>query len=455
MHTVRKDDGPQESVSKPPSSRSADAGGMLKVGKLRLRRGIALPVVGVLLVLVGFLIGMAVRGSLGSGTTFFGFPVATNDTQSSTANSSASNLGSSISEIQALFGSKSAIDSASSATTSASTTATTIEALLESTGDPYARYYSPEEYAQYKARSSASSIGLGIVFSEYHGKAYVVSVGAGTPAAAAGLQPGDFIVSVNGVSRSSWDTDAVVDACQGAIGTQVTLAWRRPTSRDDLGGEAFSAVLTISEITVPDVTSRVIDGVGYISVLQFGSTSADGVAAAITNLAEQGVSGYVIDVRGNPGGHIDQAVAIASMVIPDGTVAQISSKSGVTKTAVDTSKHLTDKPLVVLVNGDTASCSEVFAAAVQDSGRGTIVGSATFGKGTIQSIQELSAGGAVKFTIAYYLGSNGETIDGVGVNPSIVVTMDPKLIGTDQDMQLAAAIDALGTSTYSGTASGS
>lgn len=446
MRIVQKGDKPEESVGRSPSSQPASIKATMKIGKFKVRCSIVFAVTGIVLVLIGFLTGVAVRGSFGNGTTFLGFPVATDGTDNSSETSSGSNLETSISEIQTLLGDESVINSTASAVTSSDTATATIGTLLENVGDPYARYYSADEYAQYKNRSSASSVGLGVVLSEYQGKAYVVSVGSGTPAAVAGLQPGDFITSVDGESKSSWDTDAVVDACQGSVGTQVTLTWRRPMNRDDAGGETFAAVLTISEIAVPDVTSQLIDGVGYISILQFGSTSFDEVAAAVDSLNQQGASGYVLDIRSSTGGHIDQVVDIASLFISEGTVVQISSKSGVTQAAVDTSKYLTDKPLAVLVNGDTASCSEVFAAAIQDSDRGTVIGSTTFGKGAVQTIKELSVGGAIKFTIAYYLGADGETIDGVGVTPSISIAMDQKLIGTNQDTQLAAALDVLGVS---------
>ena len=182
-------------------------------------------------------------------------------------------------------------------------TATTaaIQALVRSTGDVYGKYFTKTQYQSYLNQNDGEFGGIGVLLSEYGGKAYIVRVFEGTPAAAAGLQEGDFITSVNGDVRSSWSSEDVVALIGGEPGTLVELGWRRPISKNDSGGETFSAVIECATIEIPNITYKLVGNVGYISISQFTRKSTEQVQAAIVDLASQGAQGYLIDLRGNPG----------------------------------------------------------------------------------------------------------------------------------------------------------
>ena len=376
-------------------------------------------------------------------------PLVSIVSQGSDASKSASDLGNRLEEVQGILASESYSPPSLDASTAAS-----INALLKSTGDNYAKYYTQDQYENYLKQNSGEYAGIGILLSEYNGNAYVVRVYDGTPAAQAGLQVGDFITEVNGEKRTTWSLDDVTSLIKGQQGDTVELGWRRPETISSAGGDTYSATMTLETIDIPNVSYRMLDGnIGYISIAQFSKDSTDAVSAAIGDLESQGVTGYVIDLRGNPGGYLTSVVDITSMFLSSGTVVQISSPSSGVTTDTVTGNHLTDKPVVVLVNQNSASASEIFAAALQDHNRADVVGTVTFGKGTVQTVKELSFGGAIKYTIAHYLTPNGNDIDGVGVTPDIVVDMDPTLRNDPEtDTQLAAALaDCQGLVTTSST----
>jgi carboxyl-terminal processing protease len=262
----------------------------------------------------------------------------------------------------------------------------------------------------------------------------------GTPAEAVGIKEGDEIVSVDDITRSTWSLDEVVKRIRGPEGTTVTVGVYRPEDDENLEFEIERA-----RINIPNVMARMEgDDVGYLRVMSFNGVTAEEMGAEIEALAEEGAEGFVIDMRSNPGGLLQEAVDVASLFVPEGVIVRVEEREGGQIEHRATGGVVTDKPIVVLVNENSASASEVFTGAIQDYSRGTIVGQTTFGKGSVQSVEPLSFGGGVKFTIAHYLTPLGRAIDGVGLEPDVVVEMDPELQAEeDEDTQLQKALEVL------------
>ena len=246
-------------------------------------------------------------------------------------------------------------------------------------------------------------------------------------------------------NAGGWTQAEVVKAVSREDGESVVLTFRRPATLDAEGGEEYTVTLACSEFTKDNVTTELVDEtVGYIKVAQITQNADDLVESAIKDLKKQGATCYILDLRDNPGGFLTQSVDLASLFIKSGVVVEIQAKDGLA-TRKATAATVTDDPLVVLVNMSTAGTAEVVAGALQDNGRATIVGQRTMGKGTVQSIQELSFGGALRYTSAYYKTPNGYEIDGSGINPDIQVSAAGEE-GVDSQLNLAieTAFDMVG-----------
>ena len=298
-------------------------------------------------------------------------------------------------------------------------TSAVLEALLAATGDPYARYFDADRYASYVANSASSDYpGIGVFFSEYEGQAYALDVFEGSPAAEAGVSPGDFVVAIDGDRTQPWSATEAINAVQREEGSTVVVTWRRPDSLSSAGGEEFTTTLTCEDMTEPNVETQLIDSVGYISLSQFTQNADTLVRSAIAELESQGAASFVLDLRNNPGGYLNKAVDVASLFIKSGVVVEIDTVDAAT-TKQASGNVATDAPLVVLINGNTSGSAEVVAAALRDAGRATLVGTTTMGKGSVQVTEPLSFGGALRYTAARYKSPAGYSIDGVGVTPSI------------------------------------
>ena len=266
------------------------------------------------------------------------------------------------------------------------------------------------------------------------------SVIAGTPAEAAGLLADDIIVEINGETRPKWDTDEAVLRIRGEAGTTVTLGIRRNGA-----AELRDFTITRAKIDVPNVESELLEGeIGYIRLYSFSDPAAEDIRAAIETLTAEGARGFILDLRDNPGGLLSSAVDVSSLFITDGVVVRVEDRTGTIEEHRASGGTATDAPLVVLINGNSASASEIVGGAVQDYGRGTLVGEQSFGKGSVQQIEELSFGGAIKLTIAHYVTPKSRVIDKVGLAPDVKVEMEPELQAEkDTDTQLQRAISVL------------
>lgn len=321
--------------------------------------------------------------------------------------------------------------------TEESMTAGSVQGLLDSLDDPYAVYLDETHFDYFNDQTEGEFFGVGINIAERDGVVYVVSTIEGTPAEAAGLKADDEIIAIDGEKRERWDIDEVVTRVRGPEGTTVELGIRREGEEDLL-----TFTITRAQIDIPNVTAEMLEGdVGYLRLLTFNQKSADDLAEEITALEAEGATSFVLDVRDNPGGLLNSAVDVASLFIADGVIVRVEERGLPETTQRASGETVTDAPLVLLVNGNSASASEVLAGALQDYSRATLVGEQTFGKGSVQTVEQLSWGGGVKFTIAHYLTPQSREIDGIGLTPDIVVAMDAALQAdpeTDTQLQRAA-----------------
>lgn len=315
-------------------------------------------------------------------------------------------------------------------------TSKVLDAFALSTQDAYLRYYDASRYASLNQDASATGGGVGVLFSEYNGSAYAVDVFEGSPAQTADVRTNDVVVAIDGDRSHQWTATEVASALKRDEGEQVVITWRRAATLDDTKGTEFTTTLTCTNATVKNVTTELSDTVGYIKLKQITQNSADLVRQAISDLDAQGAQSFVLDLRDNPGGYLTQAVDISSLFVKSGIIVRIQTKSADETTKNATGTVATEKPLVVLVNGNTSSSAEVIAAALQDNQRATIIGAKTMGKGSVQVTHDLTFGGALRYTAAYYKSPLGHDIDGLGINPDIAITA----VG-DDDNQKSFALE--------------
>lgn len=289
-----------------------------------------------------------------------------------------------------------------------------IRGMLEALGDPYSEYYDPEEYEQFLELTEGNYPGVGLRLEKVGGSVVVVATIPGSPAEKAGIKPQDVIVKVDGQDVTGLPLDAVVDLIRGEPGTSVELGLRR-------GDREFFVRLVREVIHIEPVEAELIQGnLGYIKLETFSSGAASAFDRAVHDLREKGARGFIIDLRGNGGGYLESAVEIAGRLVPRGEIVVRIQQSGTEDKIINRHTPL-GLPVVILVDGGTASASEIVAGAVQDHGTGALVGTRTFGKGTIQSVLPLANGGYLKLTTARYLTPSGREIEGQGLIPDIEV----------------------------------
>lgn len=327
-----------------------------------------------------------------------------------------------------------------------------VREMLEQLEDPYTRFMDPQEFSNMQIDTSGELTGVGIQISqeEETDDILVVAPIEDTPAYEAGLLSGDIISFIDGESTEGMDLSDAVDLIRGPVNSSVTLS----VVRD---GEPLDFELTRARIEIHPVRYSVEAGpegtVGYIRLTQFSANASDEMREAIKDLEEKDVTGYVLDLRSNPGGLLFASIDIAEMWINEGTIVSTVDRNSVSDEEVAHNKALTDRPLVVLVDGGSASASEILSGALQDNNRAVLVGTQTFGKGLVQSVRGLSDGSGVAVTIAKYLTPSGRDINKLGIEPDHVVdltdeqrdelTEDRDKIGTMDDPQYSKAIEVL------------
>lgn len=300
------------------------------------------------------------------------------------------------------------------------------EGMLDTLDDPYAMYYDTSAFSAFNELLDGTFSGVGVMVEETPQGVEIVNVLSDTPAEQAGLEAGERIVSVDGEDVREAPLQAVVDKVQGEEGSSVVLGLE--------GGSAGPREVSVTraQIDRPVVeVERLDDGVVHVQLLQFTEHVGEQVQTAVREALAEDATGVVLDLRGNPGGLLREAVRVASVFIEEGTIVSVQERGQERQAFTASGDAFDDVPLVVLVDGASASASEIVAGAVQDLGRGLVVGTSTFGKGTVQTVRPLTDGSGAKFTTAEYFTSSGASIEGKGIAPDREVT--------DVEDQLAAA----------------
>lgn len=314
--------------------------------------------------------------------------------------------------------------------------------LLSGLGDPYSEYYTGEEYKQIMDSTSGSYCGIGATLSQslVDGTCTVVGTFEGSPAREGGLLEGDIIYKVDDMEVTGMDLNQIVSHVKGEEDTQVRLSIIRD-------GKEMEVTLTRKTIEVSTVTYEMKENqIGYISLSEFDEISTEQFRTALEDLKNQGMKSLVVDLRNNPGGMLNVAVDLLDMFLPEELVVYMEDKNGNRQDYKSTDNVITDVPMVVLVNGYSASASEIFAGAMKDYGRAKLVGTKTFGKGIVQRIFDLEDGSAIKLTIAGYYTPKGNNIHKKGIEPDVVVEAEETTGESGEnvrDVQLEKALEML------------
>lgn len=316
-----------------------------------------------------------------------------------------------------------------------------IRGMLDALGDPHTGYMDPDEYMQANIPLEGEYEGIGAWVDPNAEYLTIVSPMPGSPAEKAGLKPGDEVIAVDGEDMTGVDGNLVIRKVLGPAGTTVRLTIRREGEPEPLEFEIVRA-----RITIPSLESRMLDdNIAYVQLFQFGENADQELRTALKDLLSQKPVGLILDLRNNGGGFLQSAVEVASEFISEGVILYEVRGDGTRDTYPALEGGLaTGIPLVVLVNEGTASASEIVAGAIQDHNRGTLVGTTTFGKGSVQLwIPLKNEQGAVRVTIARWITPNEQQIQGVGLQPDVEVPFTQEDFDNGQDPQLDKAIELL------------
>lgn len=319
------------------------------------------------------------------------------------------------------------------------------KAYLAAYNDKYTVYYTADEYNKIKESNSGTYYGIGVVVRKNDdGSIKVVEPYKGAPGDKAGLKVDDAIVAVNGKSILNIDLSTVVAEMKGAEGTDVELEIRREGLN-----ETFKVKVTRAKVELKTVDSEMLDDkIGYITVGEFDTVTSSQFLDAYNDLMSQGMKGVIVDVRSNPGGMLSTVVNMLDSILPEGLIVYTEDKYGKHSEYKGNNPSHVTIPMAVLINGESASASEIFAGAIQDYGVGTLVGTKTFGKGIVQSIVPLTDGSAIKYTTSKYFTPKGQDIHGNGVRPDIEVELSDEFKNAESydksiDNQLQTAIKVI------------
>ena len=310
--------------------------------------------------------------------------------------------------------------------------------MIDSLGDPYSVYYTAQEWQELMQDTEGIYYGIGAYVSidETTGLAKISGVIAGTPAEEAGLRENDIIYQVEGESTQGLELSEVVSRIKGEEGTSVHLTIYREGESDYLEMDVARR-----KIEAPTVNYEMYDnGVGYIQITEFDDVTLDQFKEALAVVKGSGAKGLILDLRSNPGGSLPIVVDIARMILPKGLVVYTEDKNGKRDEYTCDGKNELNIPLVVLINGNSASASEILAGAIKDYGKGTLIGTTTFGKGIVQRVLPLTDGTALKLTISSYFTPKGNNIHGVGIDPDIECEFDGEAYyedGVDNQLERA------------------
>lgn len=315
-----------------------------------------------------------------------------------------------------------------------------IQALRKRYKDRFSHYFSPKQYAQFQEVTQGRFSGVGLSVNEVERGLRVATVFDGSPAAEAGISEQDVITAVNGEKIAGEDAELVTAKIKGEPGTKVTLTVLTPST-----GASREVELTRRELTVPAVEGEMRRAggkpVGYIRLLGFSSGAHAELKSEVQRLDTEGAEGLIVDLRGNGGGLLTEAVLTSSVFVEDGVIVKTSGRTQPDETFEAQGDAVDPRPMVVLINGDTASASEIFTAALEEAGLATVVGETSFGKGVFQEVISLENGGALDLTVGEYLTRDGASLAGKGIEPEIPARDRP---ASTPDEGLQGALRAVG-----------
>lgn len=316
-----------------------------------------------------------------------------------------------------------------------------IKGMVNSVGDPYTVFFNAEEYKEFNDDGDGNYVGIGVIVGIKEDRIVVITPFEGSPAFKAGLRSGDFITKVEGVEYTGTELDKAVSVIKGEEGKPVTLTIMR-------NGEEQDITIVRASITIVNVESEMLEGdIAHVTMLQFSNNTAEQVREAMEELRDQGAKGYILDLRGNPGGFLDEAVDVASLFVEkDKTILYTLDKYDQKKEYRSYGGSFIGAPLVVLIDGGSASASEVVSGALKDYEAATLVGQQSFGKGIVQMVYQVGDGEAVKVTVSSYYSPDGINIHGEGIAPDIEVEIpeDAEMpLTMENDTQLQKAVEVL------------
>lgn len=317
--------------------------------------------------------------------------------------------------------------------------------FVSGVGDVYTNYYTADEYDSFQQKTSGVYTGIGIQMTvdQKDNTILVTNVFEGSPAEEAGLQADDRIIKAGGKTVSGDDYSIIPTLVKGEENTTVDITVYRPADE-----RTYDFTVTRQNVIYPSVSHKIIEeDLGYIKIDEFEKLTYDQFKEALTAIEDVGAKGLILDLRGNPGGRLDVTEKIADELVPEGLIVSTQNKEGKGEEYYADDKY-TDIPIVVIVNGSSASASEVLTGALRDHNRAKIVGETTFGKGVVQSIIPLNDGSALKVTTAKYFTPSGECIQGIGIDPDYKVSLSVEALmkaklSEEEDVQLQTAVKVL------------
>jgi len=310
--------------------------------------------------------------------------------------------------------------------------------MISELDDPYSRYVDPLSFQREQEDFFIGHFdGLGIEITIVNEKLTVISPIEDTPADKAGIKAGDIIVEIDGETTKGITLDEVLNILRGEKGTPVTITIEREDEEEFLEIEIIRDTITVEAVKEELIEN---DKIGYIRISRFNVNTAPGLKKVLDDYEKLPLEGIIVDLRNNPGGLLESAIEVASEFIKEGDIVRIKSGNNIIRFYESYGNNNPSLPLVVLVNMGSASASEIVAGAIQDLNRGTIIGENTFGKGLVQQVYSLSDDSAVIVSTSEYYTPNGRVINGIGIEPDIIVQIDKD---DEEDVQLKTAIDLL------------
>jgi carboxyl-terminal processing protease len=316
--------------------------------------------------------------------------------------------------------------------------------MFDAVGDPYTAYYDEDQFSTYMEQLEGSYVGIGVVVTmSEDDRVTVVSPIEGSPGQKAGLASGDIITAVDGKGIEGLNLEEVVSLIKGDEGTQVEITVLKKNSEEEI-----DIAITREEIIMTSVSSQVYEDIGYMAITQFEPYTYEEFEKQLNELLDQDVKGIVFDLRDNPGGMMNVVVEMLDRIMGESVIVYTEDKQGNREYERSTDRQKLDIPMAVIINEGSASASEIFAGALQDTGEGVVVGTTSFGKGIVQRMSDFKDGTGYKITISEYFTPNGRNIHGTGIEPDITVEIDEEFMysedySLDKDIQFLKAVESM------------